>query len=503
MKKLNIYVFVLTLFAVFSSCNKLDLEPSGSITKKQFFSADEDAVAAVTAIYSTLSYEPDGEQSLYGRNLYFLTDMGSDYAAAGASASNFNVRAISALTYDAKNDRVALVWKQLYRGINRANIAIDNIPRITSGSPELKPRLINEAKFLRALLYFNAVQLWGAVPLVLHEAESLDNSVLRTERTETEKVYAQIIADLTDAEALPPNYTGSDVGRATGGAAKALLAKVYLVRKEWKKASDKAEEIIANKAAYGYDLEENFGDLFNKPEKKNGKEHIFSVQFENGQSGATGTTGNLLQVVSYFGPTTAVEPADIISDDRFYNVYDPADLRRSVTYIKQFPLPTGVITFPRALFIKYVTNLLVPYTSRAADAINFPVIRYADVLLVKAEALNEQAGDAGPGAEAYDALNQVRRRAYGLLADPSLPIPSPELSGLNRTLFREAIQNERLKEFVQEGQRWFDLVRWGILVEAVSVVPEKATVSERNYLYPVPQDQRDLNPDGLWQNDGY
>jgi hypothetical protein len=421
--------------------------------------------------------------------------MASDYAAAGASASNPNVRAVSAASYEANNDRVLLAWRQIYTAINRANVAIDNIPNV-GGSDVLKQRLINEAKFIRGLLYFQAVQLWGPVPLVLHEAESLDSNALKAKREDTETVYQQIISDLTAAEALPASYSGSDLGRATGGAAKALLSKVYLVRKEWSKAQQKAEEVI--NGGYGYALFENFGDVF-RPATKNGKEHIFSVQFEVGQSG-TGT-GNTLPGVAFNGFTN-VEPADIISNVAlFYDIYDDNDTRKKVSYVKELLNPaTGTnFVFLKPRFAKYIDyNLVSSGKTNALAAMNFPVIRYGEVLLILAEAINEQSG---PTPQAYDAINQIRRRAYNQpLSSPS-PYDLP--AGLSQTDFREALQKERLLEFVQEGQRWFDLVRWGILVESLKKVPEKAGATQRNYLFPIPQTQHDLNPTGLWQNPGY
>ncbi|MDR0715022.1 MAG: RagB/SusD family nutrient uptake outer membrane protein [Bacteroidales bacterium] len=509
MKKI---ISTLLIAVAFVSCNNLDLEPTGVITKQQFFKTDNDALAAVTGIYQALTY-PGGEQSLYGRNLYFLTDMGTDYAAAGASASNYHVQSVSRLAVESGNDRVSLAWKQIYNGVNRANIAIDNIPDITGGDPVLRERLANEAKFIRALLYFNAVRLWGDVPLVLHEAEELKNEVLKVGHAPKEEVYAQIISDLTDAQNLPATYGATDKGRPTSGAAKALLADVYLTRKEWTKARETAQDIIASASVYGYKLVDDFGELFTKPDKKNGPEHVFSVQFEDGQSGTTGYAGNMLPAASYFGPV-AIEPADIPSNDeigynRFIDNGTIKDTRRDVSYIKQ--TATGVdpstgqpviYTFPRALFIKYVSDINRAYTLRRSDPIDFPLIRYSEVLLILAEALNEENG--APTSEAYEAINQVRRRAFG-----ELPYTQPssksgvDLSGLDAAGFRKAIQDERLFEFVQEGKRWFDLVRWGILVEEVSKISFKNAVSERNYLYPIPQEQIDLNPEGLWQNPGY
>ncbi|WP_409416098.1 RagB/SusD family nutrient uptake outer membrane protein [Flavobacterium sp. PS2] len=489
MKKI---ITLLLSVGLFISCTELEVTPTSFVTEDNYFKTQDDAVASVNAVYASLSLDP-GEQSLFGRNLYFLTDMATDYAAAGVSATNPQVRALSSLTHDATSDRVQVAWRQIYAGINRANVSIDNVPRV-SGSEVVKTRLINEAKFIRALLYFQAVRLWGGVPIVLHEPKSIDLENLKANRATVDQVYAQIITDLKDAESLPTTYPANDAGRATSGAAKAILAKVYLTKKDWPNAILKSNEVI--NGGYGYALFENFADVFNKT-KKNGKEHIFSVQFEPNQAG-NGSSGSTFQGTSFTG-FTATEPADIISDVAlFYDTYTAGDTRRDVSYAKQLLNPaTGTLyTFPKPIFKKYLdlTNLATP----GNVAINFPIIRYADILLTLAEATNEQSG---PTTEAYEALNQVRRRAYG--KPINTPDPTIDLSGLTPATFRAAIQEERKKEFVQEGQRWYDLVRWGTLVTEVKKVTAKNSVSERNNLYPIPQSERNINPVGLPQNPGY
>ncbi|MGQ7946567.1 RagB/SusD family nutrient uptake outer membrane protein [Flavobacterium sp. WC2509] len=490
MKKI-IITFILSA-SLFVSCTELEVTPTSFITEDNFFKTEADATASITAVYASLNIDP-GEQSLFGRNLYFLTDMASDYAAAGVSATNPQVRALSSLTHDATSDRVQVAWRQIYNGINRANVAIDNIPKV-AGTDVKKTRLINEAKFIRALLYFQAVRLWGGVPIVLHEPTSIDIESLKSKRATVDEVYAQIISDLKAAESLPSTYAANDAGRATSGAAKAILAKVYLTRKDWANAILKSREVI--NGGYGYALFESFADVFNKA-KKNGKEHIFSVQFEPNQA-SNGSSGSSFQGTSFTG-FTATEPADIISDVAlFYDIYAAGDTRRDVSYKKQLLNPaTGTLyTFPKPIFGKYldVTNLATP----GNVAINFPIIRYADILLSLSEAINEQSGVT---PEAIEYVNQIRRRAFGKAI--TTPDATVDLVGLTTDQLRAAIREERKKEFVQEGQRWFDLVRWGVLVSEVKKVTAKNTVSERNNLYPIPQSERNLDPVGLPQNPGY
>ncbi|WP_394774598.1 RagB/SusD family nutrient uptake outer membrane protein [Flavobacterium sp.] len=490
MKKIIITIILSAVFL--GSCTELEVTPTSFVTEDNYFKTQDDAIASVSAVYASLALDP-GEQSLFGRNLYFLTDMATDYAAAGVSATNPQVRALSSLTHDATSDRVQVAWRQIYAGINRANVSIDNIPKV-AGTEAIKTRLINEAKFIRGLLYFQAVRLWGGVPIILHEPTSIQLESLKSKRATVDEVYAQIISDLNAAEALPATYAATDAGRATSGAAKAILAKVYLTRKDYPNAILKAREVI--NGGYGYGLFESFQDIFTKT-KKNGKEHIFSVQFEANMAG-NGSSGSTFQSTSFTG-FTATEPADIISDVAlFYDIYAPGDTRRDVSYAKTLPIPgtANIYTFPKPIFKKYLdlTNLATP----GNVAINFPVIRYADILLSLAEAINEQGT---PTPEAYELINQVRRRAFAKAI--TTPDATVDLAGLTQTTFRAAIKEERKKEFVQEGQRWFDLVRWGTLVTEIKKVTAKNSVSERNNLYPIPQSERNIDPVGLPQNPGY
>jgi hypothetical protein len=477
MKKILI---LFTLAGAIYSCTKLGENPSGFIVKEQFFKTQADAIAGVTAVYGSLVSDP-GEQPMYGREINFLADMTTDDLSAGPSAINPNVRALSSITYTATDDRLQVLWRQFYTGISRANVAIDNIPAIPIDTV-LSDRLVRESKFLRALFYFDLVRFWGDVPLVLHDPASTNLSSLKTNRSPAADVYKQIIADLKDAESLPPTYTGANSGRATSGAAKALLLKVYLTNKDWTNAIAMAQQII--NGPYGYGLFANYADVFNKA-TKNGKEHIFSAQFES--NGGLGNSSTLMGAAfAGFGSNV---PADIPADSSVYKQFSSTDTRRSVTFYQSLVNPaTGVtMVFPSFYFGKYVDRsvLLTPSQS----SINFPILRYADVLLMYAEALNEAQG---PVSDAYSSVNQVRNRANTGDLTP----------GLSQSDFRDSLYAERRREFVQEAQRWFDLVRTGRLVQSVSKVAAKTNISAKNYLFPIPQSEISLNP-GLTQNQGY
>jgi len=470
------------------SCNKLVEDPDSIITTSQFYKTQNDAIAAVNAVYSTLNTDAANDFPIYGRNLNLLTGNGSDDQIYSPSNTNPDVRALGTTTYVATNDRVKKNWQQHYFGISRANVAIDNIPNINMDTA-LQQRLIREAKFIRALLYFNIVRFWGDAPLILHDPSTTDVNQLKVARSPKDSLYLQIIKDLTNATNLPKSYSGADKGRATSGAAHALLAKVYLTRKEWSKSLIELNEVM--NGGYGYALFPNYYDAFQKA-TKNGIEHIFSVQFETNLGAKNSVQWLSAACFNSFNPS--VYPGDGPSDSTLYRLFDSNDTRRAVTFFTtQYNPATGqTVNFGDARFNKFMDYTITPLTNQSVSGLNFPVIRYADVLLMYAEVLNELNG--GPTTEAYNAINAVRKRAH--IADLT--------PGLNQSDFREAIFLERRKEFIQEGNRWFDLSRRGgtYLYDALLKFPAKTGAAIRDTLYPIPQSEIDLNP-LLTQNPGW
>jgi hypothetical protein len=477
MKKIGL---ILLISAVLYSCNKLSEDPKSIIVQGQFYKTPNDAISAVTAVYSSLNTDPGGDFPMYGRQLYFMTDAATDDATEGNAASNPDVRAMGSITYIANNNRILGNWTQHYRGIDWANVAIDNIS-VMQIDTTLRNRLVRESKFVRALLYFNLVRLFGDVPLVLHQAANASETTVT--RTSAEEVYTQIMSDLKDAEKLPVTYSGNDIGRATSGAAKTLLAKIYLTRKDWPSATAKLLEVI--NGPYGYDLFGNYADVFNKS-TKNGKEHIFSIQFLS-NSGANNSRDRIMTDV--FSGFSSKIPPDLPADSSLYRSYAKTDTRKDVTFFSTLPNPTTGLPFKfKYLGLrKYVdtTQMLTPVES----GINFPVLRYADVLLMYAEVINEQSG---PTAEAYHAINLVRERAK-----------IPDLTtALSQSNFRDSVYRERRWELVQEGHRWFDLVREGKLVESVKKIPAKSAVGDKHNLFPIPQAEINVNAK-ITQNPGW
>jgi hypothetical protein len=493
MKNISSYKIILLLAGAvvgLTSCNKLSEDPKSVIVSSQFYQTTSDATSAVNAVYSTLNSDPAGDFPLYGRQLNLLVENASDNQLYSPSNTNPDVRALGTETYISSNSRIQKVWQQLYYGINRANIAIDNVPTIQMDTT-LRARLVRESKFIRALLYFDLVRLYGDVPLVLHNPNSTNIDNLLIVRTPAAQVYSQIIADLEDATNLPKSYSSTDLGRATSGAAHTLLAKVYLTQQDWPDALTQLNLVI--NGGYGYALFPNYYDAFQKA-TKNGVEHIFSVQFET-NLGEANSTQYLSESFTSFN--TGTFPIDIPVDTSLYNLFSAKDTRRSVTFYNTvYNAATGQnVVFNNAYtpyFNKFVDYSLSPLSSQSLSGVNYPVLRYADVLLMKAEAINEING--GPTSDAYNAINQVRTRAQ--IANLT--------SGLNQSAFRDSIFLERRKEFIQEGHRWFDLVRQGgtVLVDALHKISAKSAATSKNTLFPIPLVEIQQNAK-LKQNPGY
>jgi hypothetical protein len=510
MKKL---VIILAL-AILAACNKLNEHPQGSLTSGNFYQTQSDGVAAVTAVYSTLTTDVNGDFPIYGRNLNLIVDNPSDNQVYSPSNTNPDVRAMGTATYVSTNDRVRKIYAQLYWGINKANVAIDQIPTIPAAQfvdpSHSAASLVQEAKFIRALLYFDLVRLFGPVPLVVHDPGTVAAAGALVNRTPRDSVYAQIIADLTAATALPVNYSGVNVGRVTSGAAHALLAKVYVTRQDWGNAVAELKKVItagtaglsdATTGVYGYDLFPVFSNAF-QPATKNGREHIFSAQF-NGTVGGF-TSSNTL---SSFTWSNSAYTADIPADSTVVELFAVADQRRASTfYDSLFNQTTGKwVKWPFFNFLKFVDQssgfvTALQGNQGANSKVNFPVIRYSEVLLLYAEALNELYGN--PTADAYAAINIVRGRAYGFYtaggqySSHVYDVPA----GLSQAAFRDTVFTERRKEFIQESQRWFDLVRrtdagpGQYYLKAVHSMygNPKAAATLKDTLFPIPQTEIDL-----------
>lgn len=492
----RIYFFIALLFFV-TSCKKSDFlkeKPEDRFVTGNFYSGEKDALSAVNAIYNQL-------YSVYLRHIIFL-DLPADDEKTGTGQSDQFKIDFEYLDYTAENRLTEQMWQYNYSGIQAANSAINNIGPINMDE-NMKNRLIGEASFLRALFYFNLVRYYGGVPLIL-KLESLKDAMIP--RASSEEVYNQIISDLQFAENnLPKNYNNaSDIGRATSGAAKILLGKVYLTQHDFKNCADKLSEVVENEASYGYGLQADFTDNW-RINTEHGNEMVFSVQYMQPPG-----TANILMAVE--GPKYSLPGGgipgikggneSIIPTIDLYNRYDSGDTRKETTFKTEYLSPTNGKIYKTSIpiFGKYWEE---GETIVKNCDVDFHVIRYSDALLMYAEALNE----IGNTAKAVGLSNRVRERAFhDALHDYIVS---------SQARIREEIYLERRLEFANEGQRWFDLVRTGRfletmmehgVIEAQLSEPDKTriTANARDYqfLYPIPQREMDINK-LLTQNPGY
>lgn len=482
-----------------SSCNKfLDPQPTDVLTSANFYKTQADAISAVNAVYAQMPYT-----YLY---FFYMGDISGDDLMADAGFGS-DGHQLADYTFDNTLWTLDYVWSNIYITINRANIVIQNVPGINMDAT-VKARVIGEAKFIRALSYFTLVGLFGDVPLVTTTITDPKNALLP--RTPKAQIYTLIESDLQSAaSSLPATYTLSDVGRATSGAAQALLARVYLYQSDWADAAKWAGTVIN---AHTYSLNARFNDNFSISKQNSNPENIFSVNFGSPET-VTGVVGSISLL---FGLPSGFPGGDAYGLEfvlpSLVNSYSKTDTRGdSATFITS-PYITHCVVVdtvkwtapPGAAIHKPLDECdHQNMTARSWEQQpNYqPVIRYADVLLMYAEAVAEGGtATAGPASAALDA---VRHRG-----DPS----ATSSAGLGSGAFIDTLRVERRKEFVYEGLRWFDLSRWGILdqalrakqAEILTIYPQefKAVHGAPNALFPIPQIEINTDPN-LSQNPGW
>lgn len=477
------------------SCDFLEEEPESLINSATFYKTESDAVAATNAIYEYLTIGTEGifEEGFGGiffNDYWVFKDIISDNCDENITAAEY--QSLSEFKFNADNIRIQLYWQDLYKTIQAANIVIDRVPLIDMDEVKAN-HLVSEARFIRAMMYFEGVRLFGDVPLILNEIQALNEAIVP--RDAASDVYAAIIEDLEFGELnLSDSYRVGN-GRPTPLACTSLLAKVYLEMGEYKLSADHAKEVIDSNAFYLWD---DFADIF-KIANMNSGEIIFAVNYSGTQSEGFKPNQYHVRLLPPNIDKDGEGPENAwgweVPTDDLYNSFNPLDRRRSVTFITSFSYSDGSTETFDPYISKFWDQEAEPNGNNTDSDVIY--LRYADILLIYAEALNEQ--NNGPNALAYDAINQVRERARydGISEQPILP----DLVGLDYQQFKDAILAERQWEFVMEGQRYHDLVRHGKLVEKVTG-KERATPAAHHVLLPIPQRERNLNSK-LTQNDGY
>ncbi len=510
MKLAKISALALAALLTTTSCKKdlLDQISPNQPGTGQFWKSQSDANQGVLAVYS-------GQQifSTYSLYWHFATTGRTDESFTNTPDPGLNqylvFRQISTT-----DGRSAFMWNDLYRMIFRANQVLVNVPNIDMDAT-LKKQYLAEALYLRSLCYYDLSLLFGNLPLVI----TLANSETRVPQVSQDEVYKQLIKDLTTAKAdLPASYDATNLGRATKGAATALLGKVYMQQDvtlhgdKWQNASTQFGEIISSNR---YSLVSEYSDNFTEANENN-SESIYEVQFSSvnktfGQDFVGAAEGN--ERAQFFGPPgigfTDVEIRPwLFSEFSDRTTTGGSDPRRDATMFSAVGTPmlygrsfTGGanslnINPSRLLWRKYQNDRTRGFED-FFSGINIRLIRYADVLLMQAEALNE----LGRPADAVPLINQVRQR-------PSVNL-TPLTGTFTQATMREQLRHERITELAGEGMRWSDLVRYRLFKSADGLNELRARdadfnnfISPRNELLPIPQSEIDIDKN-LKQNPGF
>jgi hypothetical protein len=484
----------LVLLAV-TGCQKdfLDRKPENRLTFEEFFQTEAHAIEATNAVYAQYR-----DFDLCALPYLSCTDILSDDADKGSTLNDAPlISDIDNFTLDATNPFVAPVYRGHYRAIARANLAIENIPNIDMDAT-LRDRLVGECKLLRAQSYFLLVQWFGDLALITKTLQG-DEYYSQT-RQDKSLVYDQIENDLKDAINVLPEkggYAPADKGRATKAAARGLLAKLYMLKKDWANAETQCMEIINGNQ---YSLLTKYADNF-LPVGENGAESIFEMQavaLPTQQAAGPGSSPyNMVQGVR--GIPNLGWGFNRPSDN-LVSAYENGDPRREATiiYVGEI-LPDGstqVQDNPEIINERFNQKAWVPAHAGLQDngPGNLRILRYSDILLLAAEAKNE----LGKAGEALPLLNQVRKRARG-----TNNFILPDVTVTDQTLLRERIYRERRVELAMEQHRWFDLLRWGRAAQVMTAAGKTNFVPGKHELLPIPQTEVDLTSGRIVQNPMY
>ncbi|QDK79010.1 RagB/SusD family nutrient uptake outer membrane protein [Spirosoma sp. KCTC 42546] len=478
MKKIACLVIFASMFTV--SCQKdfIELNPISTVSVEAVYKTDKDFQDAVVGVYSMLKNQY--------QDFWIFGDLRADDSWHALGNDAFLI-SVDKFNMNSDANLMISTWRNYYSAISRANLILSKIEGTDPAVVTNKDRHIAEAKFLRAFAYFDLVRIFGDVPLNT-KPTTIEEGYTKV-REKVDKIYDEvIIKDLLEAEAkLPAKYTGVDVGRATKGAAKAILGRVYMTRKDFVKAEAKFQEVTT----LGYALLPNYKDLFDYTKDEHHSEYIFDIEYQDGNLGAGSGFSNK------FLPKSANSLAETFYGIKggageqntptlaLFDSFDPTDPRRDVTVAKGYTDNNGV--FQGFLQIATFTKKYLAITNSLNDSkVNWKVIRYADVLLMYAEALNEN----GKTDVALTYLNQVRTRAK-----------MPTFSGLTKDQLRTKIYDERIYELSMEGVRWFDLAR----TDRLATVMGPLGFKPYNALFPIPLVEIQIinNPAVLPQNPGY
>jgi hypothetical protein len=486
MKSRSFFLMSLACIFIIISCSDkyFDEYPSDAPTENTFFHGPENIKMMLNDAYFTM-------RSVY-QFYYYVADLTSDDSYNSKFNNSSDHITINESNVTSSNGAIGNLWTNSYNVIARCNMVLEQSEKISMDAT-VKQNYQNEAKFIRALIYFNLVRIFGDVPLVLKDIKTSEEA-FSYGRESLENVYAQIQEDLTAAKSLPSFYVkNEDKGRATSWAAKSLLAKIYLTQKNYTAANAELEDIINNSP---HILLDSYADIF-AADNPNNDEIIFAIQYARGFDPSmgnplvTGCFPNETIGQNFGSGILATGTGTFLMTEELDALYTATDTRRSMIYRMEGNRRSYIFT------MKYYDTGMITKVDSGCDWI---VLRFADVLLMYAEVQNELNNVSI--ASTY--VNAVRIRA-GL--DISIPVATDQAG------MRLAIELERRLELFCEGHRWFDLVRTGRAITVMNAhfnsdasneeIGENCSVEEYELIFPVPNNQVLLNPDKIKQNPGY
>ncbi|TDD94719.1 RagB/SusD family nutrient uptake outer membrane protein [Flavobacterium cellulosilyticum] len=489
MKIKNIFLTI-SLLTLLVNCSDLNTELKGQYTSDTFFKTKDQAISAINATYQIASFNSTNN------NLWVFGDVASDDTVKGGNAGDASdIGYVDSFLVNPDNGAIEAFWKHYYEGIARANNIIYYVPLINM-DPVLRDRIVGEAKFLRAYYYYHLTNIFGSVPLRITPVLNVND--LSVPLSAVEVVVAQIVKDLNEASnTLPPTYGPAEKGRATKGAALGLLSKVFLFQNKYTEALNAANQV----ESMGYVLTPLYAHNFDLIHKNN-SESIFEIQHLSNQIIFQGTYVNQYFSPAYlngyfFNAPTAnfvnefEKTASLVSDPRLD--YSVGRLGNKWVDGKDFDPDWS----PASGYLdKKQANDVIGTTPIGDGEKNYVFMRFSEILLIKAEALNE----LGRGSEALIPLNKVRERARkSYLFDPSLPgfgsVPAlllPDVTSVDQSTLRNAIRHERRVELGLEFHRFYDIMRYG-KVYAENALSGTAFSYEKNRYFPLPQSERDTN----------
>lgn len=480
--KIKYFIILISSLILFNSCHDsfLTEDVYSSITPLNFYSTENDAQAALTAVYNAMR-----NNSSWSRQIILAGEYPSEATWPNNSGEAWRTE-MDQFTWTTSSTGFKQMWSQLYVLINRANTLLTHIDKISFTEESKKEQIIAEAKFLRGLAYLYLIRFYDNIPL---KTEENMNDLYPSNDGTTDAVWSLIFSDLEYAKGkLKAKYSGGDIGRATSGAAQSILAKAYLSvagkpwnkSEYWSKAASEAKGVIDN-SSYGYNLESNYENVF-ALSNEHGVEYIFSVEFESNIG--CGWDFPTFTDIRNGDHTKLGGWSSVAVETDFFESMAVTDKRREKTFSLSYTGyndPSVTWTYPGNISLPHYNK----YTDRSdigsgtGDyALNFPVIRFSDVLLMYSEAENEQNG---PSDNALSGINRVRDRA-------GLSVLKP--SDFTKETLREAIYQERLWELCGEGHAWFDMKRMDLMAKRI----KKFKVEAKHYVFPIPQDELDINP---------